>query len=61
MAGGHGQTKSEFSELVTSAVHTESVFLICALAATEGRHCAIIGIKGAYLNARKYVVSLELY
>jgi hypothetical protein len=51
VAGGHRQDKSEYVNLSTQTVNTESVFILLAIAALEKRSLMVIDVRGAYLNA----------
>ena len=52
VAGGHRQNKSEYADLSTQTVNTESVFILLAVAAFEKRSIMVIDVRGAYLNAK---------
>ena len=51
IARGDKQLKSDYAELSSQTVNTESVFVLLAIAASEGRALTVIDVKGAYLNA----------
>ena len=51
VAGGHKQDRAEYEDISSPTVSTQSVFMISALAAAEGRTVATVDITGAYLNA----------
>ena len=51
IARGDLQKKADYVELSSQTVNTESVFVLLAVAAAEGRALAVIDVKGAYLNA----------
>jgi hypothetical protein len=52
VAGGHQQKKELFEDTKTApTVATQSVFMIAAIAATEGRAVAAVDVPGAFLKA----------
>ena len=51
IAGGHKQDRAEYEDISSPTVSSQSVFMIAALAAAEGRTVATVDITGAYLNA----------
>jgi len=51
VAGGHKQDRAEYEDISSPTVSTQSVFMLSALAAAEGRTIATVDITGAYLNA----------
>jgi hypothetical protein len=51
VAGGDQQDKQLYENLSSPTVATSSVFIIAAIAASEGRPVEVVDITGAYLNA----------
>jgi Reverse transcriptase (RNA-dependent DNA polymerase) len=52
VAGGDTQDTKLYEDLSSPAVATSSVFTIAAIAVHEGRHVAVVDIRGAFLNAK---------
>ena len=51
VAGGDKQDKSIYEDLSSPTAMTQSVYMVAAIAAKEGRHVVTCDIAGAYLNA----------
>ena len=51
VAGGHQQKKELFEEKSAPTIATQSVFMVAAIAAVEGRAVAAVDVPGAFLKA----------
>jgi hypothetical protein len=60
VGGGHRQDRSDYENLSSPTVRTQSVFLALNEAAMEKRAVSTIDIKGAYLNAKLKSVNVYI-
>ena len=51
VADGDQQNKELYDDLSSPTVSTNAAFTMLAVAAHENRHVAVVGIRGAFLNA----------
>jgi len=52
VAGGHMQNRSDYDDVSSPTIATQSAFMLAAIAAKEQRHVVVVDIASAYLNAK---------